>query len=114
MNQHGSLSARRDELIDRIGRLGDFRPGNLLQAFRKCGQPSCHCAREGDPGHPGWQLTRKVKGKTVTRRIPWQAVELTQAHVEEYRNFRQLLHELIEVSESLCDGQVQSHRKKKR
>ena len=59
-----------------LASLGDLRPGSLVARF-KCGKPNCHCAAEGAPGHgPSWSLTRGVRGKTVTRVIPADAVDL--------------------------------------
>lgn len=102
------LAARRQALRAAISELGDLRPGQLTARFRKCGKPNCHCATPGDPGHgPSYSLTRVVAGKTVTRIIPaGPAVAQTRAQLEEYRRFRALSHELVEVSEALCDASL--------
>ena len=64
--------------VSATGPLGDLRPGSLVARFRKCGKRNCHCAAEGAPGHgPSWSLTHGVRGKTVTRVIPADAVEET-------------------------------------
>jgi hypothetical protein len=48
-----------------------------------------------------------VEGKTVTRGIPaGPAVQRTRAQIEEYRRFRALVHQFIEVSEKLCDARL--------
>jgi hypothetical protein len=82
----------------------------LVPRFRKCGKSSCHCAKKGDPGHgPSFSLTRPVKGKTVTRVIPsGPAVERTRLQLLEFQRFRQLVRQLIEVSEQICDRQTRS------
>ena len=105
----GGLAERRLELKQAIADLGDLRPGQLTGRFRKCGKANCHCATPGDPGHgPSWSLTRVVAGKTVTRIIPaGPAVAQTQAQLEEYRRLRQLTHELVEVSEALCEASME-------
>lgn len=102
------LAARRQALKAAISELGDLRPGQLTARFRQCGKPNCHCATAGDPGHgPSFSLTRVVAGKTVTRIIPaGPAVAQTQAQLEEYRRFRALSHELVEVSEALCEASL--------
>ena len=102
------LAARRQALKAAISAVGDLRPGQLTPRFRQCGKPNCHCAKPGDPGHgPSWSLTRVVAGKTVTRIIPaGPAVAQTQAQLEEYRRFRQLSHDLVEVSEALCEASL--------
>ena len=94
------LEARRDHLRAELGSVGDLRPGTLVERYRKCGKPSCHCAREGDPGHgPVWTLVFSAQGKSKTRVIPPEAVAATRAQIEECRRLRRLTGELIEVSE---------------
>lgn len=106
------LLQQRSQLQQAIADLGDFRPGQLTGRFRRCGKPNCHCANPDDPGHgPSWSLTRVVAGKTVTRVIPaGPAVAATQAQLDEYRRFRALTHELVEVSTALCDARLAESR----
>ncbi|MBI4081685.1 MAG: hypothetical protein HY423_03650 [Candidatus Lambdaproteobacteria bacterium] len=47
-----------------------------------------------------------MAGKTVTRVIPAAAVERTRQHLEEYRRFRELMRDLVETSERLCEASV--------
>lgn len=99
------LRMRRKEIREELASIGDLRPGSLVGRYRKCGKPTCHCAKEEGGGHgPSWSLTRKVDGKTVTRIIPSGAVAQTQEQIAEYRRLRDLTGELVEVSEKLCDG----------
>jgi hypothetical protein len=102
------LTHHRDQLKAEIAKIGDMRPGSLIPRFRKCGKPTCHCAREGSTGHgPSWSLTREVKGKTVTKIIPSDAaVETTKQQLSEFKRFRKLSRELIEVSDKLCDTKL--------
>lgn len=99
---------RREALKKDLVDIGDMRPGSLVERYRKCGKPSCHCAAAGSAGHgPSWSLTREVGGKTLTKIIPaGAAVERTQAQIAEHRRFRALTRELVEVSEKLCDAQL--------
>jgi len=99
------LRKRRDELRAELNRVSDLRPGSLVERYRRCGKPGCHCAREGSAGHgPHWSLTREVAGKTKTRVIPLSAVERTREQIAEYRRFRRLARELVETSERLCEA----------
>ena len=105
------LETRRDRLRAELGALGDLRPGTLVERYRKCGKPSCHCAREGDPGHgPVWTLVFNAQGKSKTRVIPPEAVAATRAQIEECRRLRRLTGELIEVSEGLCHARLSAGR----
>lgn len=105
-----SLTRRRDDLKAELAQVGDMRPGSLTPRFRKCGKPNCHCANAASPGHgPSWSLTREVQGKTVTKILPSaEAVATTQQQLAEFRRFRELTRELVEVSDKLCDAKLQS------
>jgi hypothetical protein len=99
------LQEQRTSLLAQIAALQPFRPGSLTARYRRCGKPSCHCAREGDPGHgPSWSLTRTVHGKTVTKIIPADEVNTTQQQIERYHEAQRLYQELTEVNVQICDA----------
>ncbi len=102
------LQLKRDQLKARLAEMGDMRPGSLVERFRKCGKPACHCAQKEARGHgPCYSLTHAVEGKTVTRVIPkGVAVEHTRQQIAEYHRFRDLVRELIAVSVQICDAQL--------
>ena len=103
-----ALIAQREQLKSQLSQIGEMRPGSLVARFRKCGKPSCHCSKKGSKGHgPSYSLTHPVAGKTVTRIIPpGSAVEQTRQQVDEYHRFRQMVQQLITVSEQICDWQL--------
>ena len=117
------LEARSADLKAGLARIGDMRPGSLIETYGKCGKPTCRCAKPGSRGHgPSWLLTRAVHGKTVSKRIPsGPAVEQSKQQVAEYQRFRDLTRELIEISDQICDlrlkdlgGVQEAEAKKKR
>jgi hypothetical protein len=65
-----ALVDQRSALLHQVSQLGDFQPGSISSPRRKCGKPTCHCAKPDDPGHePHFQLTQKVDGRTVTQSL---------------------------------------------
>lgn len=100
-----ALRRRREELKLQLADIGELRPGSLVPRFRRCGKPTCRCAKKGAQGHgPSYSLTHAVAGKTVTRIIPaGPAVDRTRAQLDEYQRFRDLVQQFIAVSEALCD-----------
>ncbi len=117
------LEAKSADLKAGLAGIGDMRPGSLIETYGKCGKPTCHCAKPGSRGHgPSWLLTRTVDGKTVANRIPsGPAVEQSKQQVAEYKRFRELTRELIEISDQICDlrlkdleGVREAEAKKKR
>jgi hypothetical protein len=103
------LQAKAQRLKSKIAQVGDMRPGSLVERYRKCGKPSCHCARPGSGGHgPSFLVTHEVEGKTVTHSIPaGEPVEQTRQQIEEYKRFRLLTRELVDTSEQICEARLE-------
>jgi hypothetical protein len=99
-----ALEDRRSKLLEEFLGLGDLRPGSITAASRRCGKPSCHCAKRNDPGHdPQFRLTRRVAGKTVTESFPNPtALRKAQQEVAEYHRFQKLSQDLVAVNEKIC------------
>ena len=102
------LQMKRASLKAALAHIDDMRPGSLVDRYRRCGKPTCHCAKPGSPSHgPSWSLTREVDGKTITKIIPsGPAVEQTRQQIAEYKRFRELTRELVDVSEEVCDARL--------
>ena len=100
-----TLEADRSELLEQFLRLGDLRPGSITTVVRRCGKPSCHCAKPNDPGHdPQFRLTRRVAGKTVTETFPNPAaLRKAQQEVAEFHRLQKLSDELVRVNEKICE-----------
>ena len=98
------LETRRTHILQQMLGLGDFRPGSITAVARRCGKPTCHCARPNDPGHdPQLRLTRKVGGKTVAETFASPAAfRKAQREVAEFHRFRKLSAELIATNAQVC------------
>jgi len=101
------LRKKRDAIVTELAGIGDCRPGSLVKRFRRCGKPSCHCAREGAEGHgPSYSLTRAVNGKTVTKIIPADLIEETKRQLAEFQRFKKLVHDFTETNIRVCDAML--------
>ena len=100
------LERRREELYSQLGQVGDFRRGSLNEVRRKCGKPNCACAAPGHPGHgPQWNLTRKVGGRTRAVHLrPGPGLEKVRREVAAYERFRDLVSQVTEVNEAICEA----------
>jgi hypothetical protein len=99
-----TLESQRSNLMEEFLRLGDLRPGSITAVTRRCGKPSCHCAKHNDPGHdPQFRLTRRVSGKTVTETFPNPtALRKAQQEVAEFHRFQKLSQDLVAVNDRIC------------
>ena len=100
-----TLQAERSKLLQGFLGLGDLRPGSITAVVRRCGKPTCHCAKPDDPGHdPQFRLTRRVAGKTVTETFPNpDAFRKAQQEVAEFHRFQKLGGQLIALNEKICE-----------
>jgi hypothetical protein len=74
-------------------------PGSLALCHRRCGKPTCHCAK--GKGHPIWMLTYMLDGKKRVERIPDEWAEEVQARVEAGRQFRDAITEVFNANAQL-------------
>src|SRR5260221_424261 len=103
-NSLPELEAERSKVIRHFTTLGDLRSGSICAVPRRCGKPTCHCAKPNDPGHdPQIRLTRKVEGKTIAESFPSaSAWRKAQSEIDEYRRLQSLTAELITINEKIC------------
>ncbi len=99
-----AMEMERSEIQRKISGLGDMRAGSISTTGGRCGNPGCHCRRDGDPGHgPFYRLTRKIGGKTVTETFATpSALRKAQNEVAEFHRFRELSQTLLDVNEKIC------------
>ena len=99
-SQAARLRQRKFELLRRFPIPPDLLPGSLSLTHRRCGQPSCHCARDKQ-GHPVWSLTFMVDGKKRVEHIPNEWVEEVQRLVEAGREFKEAVAEVFAANAQL-------------
>ena len=111
----------RSSILRQISEIGDFQPGSITSACRRCGKSGCHCANPNDPGHgPHPQLTQKIEGKTCTQNLPsLEAVHKAENEIAEFRKFQTLTRDLIDLNRKICrlrpiDQAEPTDQKKKR
>ena len=98
--QAARLRQRKFELLRRFPIPPDLLPGSLSLTHRRCGQPSCHCAKDKQ-GHPVWSLTFMVGGKKQVEHIPNQWVAEVRRWVEAGREFKEAVAEVFAANAQL-------------
>ena len=77
----------------------DALPGSLALCHRRCGKPTCHCAK--GEGHPIWMLTYMRDGKKVVERVPPEWAEEVKRRVDAGRQFRDAIAEVFDANAQL-------------
>ncbi len=83
---------------------GPALPGTLTVRSYACGKPACRC--HGDPPAlhgPYAEWTRKINGRTVTRRLTMAEAADWQPLFDNARKIRALLAELQELTLQIVD-----------
>ena len=90
---------RQRELATEIAAIGFVLPGSVNVVSRRCGKPNCRCRADPPKLHgPYVTWTRKVAGKTVTRRLSAEQLERYRPWFENKRRLRELIAELEALS----------------
>ena len=90
---------RLNELQAQLAAIDYVLPGTINIAMNRCGKPNCACHADPPRLHgPYITWTRKIKGKTVTRRLTPEQLERYQPWFENNRRLRQLISELETLS----------------
>ncbi|HEX5347414.1 MAG TPA: DUF6788 family protein [Pseudonocardiaceae bacterium] len=88
-----------DRITAQLAAIGFVLPGTVLHRHARCGKPHCRCHAEPPALHgPFWSWTRKVTGKTVTRRLTDAQLRDYQPWFDNSRRLRALVTELEGVS----------------
>ena len=89
----------RDAIASRLAEAGFALPGTLLQRHKACGKAGCRCQADPPQLHgPYHQWTRKIQGKTVTRRLTDEQAANYKPWFDHARQLRDLLDELETLS----------------
>ena len=90
---------RLHELQAQLAEVGFALPGTINVAMNRCGKPNCACHADPPRLHgPYITWTRKVNGKTVTRRLTPEQLERYRPWFDNNRRLRQLVSELESLS----------------
>jgi hypothetical protein len=86
-------------LAAELAETGFALPGTINVAMNRCGKPNCACKADPPKLHgPYVTWTRKVEGKTVTRRLSAEQLERYRPWFENRRRLRELTAELEALS----------------
>ena len=98
---------RATQITNEIATLGFALPGSVALRYTTCGTPGCRCHADPPQPHgpyPSW--TRKVAGKTITRRLSAEQHAQYQPWFHAHRRLRELLTELETLSLEIIETEL--------
>jgi hypothetical protein len=76
-------------LAEQLAQIGLISAGTLTRRYTRCTSPGCKCNADPPQRHgPYWQWTRKIDGKTVTRRLTPAEAKLYREWIANDRKLR--------------------------
>ncbi len=91
--------AELDRLHREIAAVGFTLPGTVTERYTRCTSKNCRCRADPPQPHgPYLDWTRKVAGKTVTRRLSAEQHARYQPWFDNHRRLRELTAELEQLS----------------
>jgi hypothetical protein len=95
---------RYETLKRQIATVGFLRRGTVVQRWTTCGKATCACQTDPSQRHgPYYQWTRKVKGKTVTVRLPPHQARLFAEWIANARALDALIGQMERLSTRITD-----------
>ncbi len=91
--------AARDQIAAQLAQAGFALPGTLTVRAYACGKPGCRCHADPPRLHgPYAEWTRKIGGKTITRRLTPRQLAEYQPLFDNAKKLRTLLSELQDLT----------------
>jgi len=95
---------RIQQIKEKLGDLGDMRPGALGKQFNVCGKAGCRCKDPHSPKKHGpyYQLSYTHQGKSTSEFVKKHAVAETRQQLRTYAKFKKLTDEWVALSIKLA------------
>jgi hypothetical protein len=99
----GSLIRKRSRLVARLPDLERLLRGSIVERYKKCGKPGCHCVE--DRGHgPAYYLSVTFgPGKTRSYYVSAKQKKRILKYLENYQKLRELTEQIMSVNRELLE-----------
>lgn len=88
-----------EDLQAQLTEIGFISSGSIVCRYTSCGKAGCRCQADPPQRHgPYWQWTRKVAGKTVTRRLTGPEADLYRQWIDNGRKLNKTITDMEKIS----------------
>jgi hypothetical protein len=103
-NEIDRLRARYRALQDQVRDIGFIALGSVIERYTVCGTPGCRCHAEPPAKHgPYFQYSRKLDGKTLTRRLTAEQAERYREWITNRRALDRVIDQMDQLSQQIAD-----------
>jgi len=94
------IEKQRSLLLSELQLIGHMIRGTYVETHRKCGKPTCLCAKESK-GHPSYQISWTKDAKSRSKAIPREDIFWIKEMTENYRKWRTIRSNIRKLEEEL-------------
>ena len=105
-NDKKEIKMKYAELKKKILGVGYICKGSIVPSYRKCGKAYCRCAKARDKKEmhgPYLLWTRKIKSKTVTKKLSENQALLCNEFIQNSRKLDEILEQMKKLSVDALD-----------
>ena len=97
------LRERRRRLVKQVPDLERLLRGSLVERYKKCGKPGCHCLRSRGHGPATYLSVTLGPGKTRSYYIPEEQRRRIERYLGSYRKLREVVEDIITLNRELLE-----------
>lgn len=95
------------ELVKQIHEVGFVIKGSIGTVYYKCGYKNCICNKDKSKRHgPYYVLTKKEKGKTVSKKISREQINLCKMYIENNKKLKSIVENMETLSWKSLDVEI--------
>ena len=99
------IEKKYDKLKNQLVKIGHVCLGSINTVYTKCGNTYCECIKDKTKKHgPYYSWTRKIKGKTVSKRLSENQVKICKKFINNYKKLKVLIENMKDVSAKIVDN----------
>jgi hypothetical protein len=103
-NEINQLRAHYRALQGQVRDIGFIALGSVIERHTVCGTPGCRCHAEPPAKHgPYFQYSRKLDGKTITRRLTAEQAERYREWITNRRALDRVIDQMDQLSRQIAD-----------
>jgi hypothetical protein len=96
-----ALRERREKLLEQLPPLRNILRGSLIERYKRCGNPSCHCAHGRGHGPKYYLSVSFPRRRPQMDYVPQELYEQASTSLSNFQRVREILEEICEINREL-------------
>lgn len=96
-----ALRERREKLLKQLPPLRNILRGSLIERYKRCGNPGCHCAQGRGHGPKYYLSVSFPRKRPQMDYVPQELYEQTSASLSDFQHVREILEEICEINREI-------------